>query len=174
MQLAQEEADGTGGSKIKNLGPIYKAKKADADNAEAELLKLEDANSIKIQSLETLYRERSEAMLGVTSSLMHTRLDGPAARMEALNRLVNESPAMWWAHIFIVLLFLVVELSPIIMKLFSKKGPYDSLLHSAEHEYLCKEVEAVATAASETKRRTAQLGNTEQNYVTRKLDAELL
>jgi len=29
--IAQEEADGTGGSKRRNLGPIYKVKKADAD-----------------------------------------------------------------------------------------------------------------------------------------------
>ena len=35
--IAQQEADGTGGSKQKNLGPIYKAKKKDADQADAEL-----------------------------------------------------------------------------------------------------------------------------------------
>lgn len=174
MQLAQQEADGTGGSKIKNLGPIYKIKKTDADKAEGELQALEKSNAEKIQSLESLYNERRGAMLGVTNALEHTRLDGPAARMEALTRLVKKSPTMWWAHIFIVMLFLVVELSPIIVKLFSKKGPYDAMLHSVEHQFLCKEVEAVATTAAETKRRTADLGNTEQNYVTRKLDAELL
>ena len=28
------EADGTGGSQIRNMGPIYRAKKADADKAQ--------------------------------------------------------------------------------------------------------------------------------------------
>lgn len=174
MQLAQQEADGTGGSKIKNLGPIYKIKKADADKAESELQVLEKNTGEKIQSLENLYTERSGAMLGVTNALEHTRLDGPAARMEALTRLVEKSPTMWWAHLFIVMLFLVVELSPIIVKLFSKKGPYDSMLRGVEHEFLCKEVESVVRTSAETKKQTAHLGDVEKDYVTRKLDAELI
>ncbi|MBS1508338.1 MAG: DUF4407 domain-containing protein [Bacteroidetes bacterium] len=173
-QLAQQEADGTGGSKIKNLGPIYKIKKADADKAELELVALEKENANKILALESLYKERSGAMLGVTNSLEHTRLNGPAARMEALTRLVEKSGTMWWAHIFIVMLFMVVELSPIIVKLFSKKGPYDSMLRSVEHDFICKEVESVVRASAEAKKQTAHLGDVEKEYVTRKLDAELI
>jgi len=39
--MALQEADGTGGSGKKNLGPIYRAKKAKADEAQAELDALE-------------------------------------------------------------------------------------------------------------------------------------
>ncbi len=41
-QIAQQEADGTGGSKIRNAGPIYKIKKADADKVGQELDQFEE------------------------------------------------------------------------------------------------------------------------------------
>ena len=173
VRTAQQEADGTGGSKIKNLGPIYKVKKADADKAETELAELNKSNNSKIASLEKQLNESESKMQNTTDALVHSKLDGPAARMEALSRLTEQSAAMWWAHIFIILLFLMVESTPILVKLISRKGPYDSLLHMAEHDYRCREVESVAVANAETKKRTSTLAGTEQNYVTRKLDAEL-
>lgn len=174
VSIAQQEADGTGGSKIKNLGPIYKVKKADADKAEAELTELAKANNSKVIQLETQLRDAESKMNEAVGALIHAKVDGPAARMEALSRLTDESAAMMWAHIFIIILFLMIESTPILVKLLSKKGPYDSLLHAVEHEFLSKEIESVAVTNAEVKKRTAVLGSTEQNYVVRKLDTELL
>jgi len=158
---------------VRNLGPIYKVKKADAERAEAELAELTIKNNARITDLEKQLAS-SELEKGSTiGNLVQTKLDGPAARMEALDRLTATSPAMWWAHIFIIILFLMIEATPILVKLMSKKGPYDSLLHTVEHEFICKEVESVATISAETKGRTAALRGSEQNYVVRKLDAEL-
>jgi hypothetical protein len=171
---AQQEADGTGGSKVKNLGPIYKVKKADADKAEAELNSLFQLNSGKIKVLEGQITQTESDMQAEVKSLTHSKLNGPAARMEALDRLTEQSSAMWWAHVFIIILFLVIESAPIIVKLISRSGPYDSLLHIAEHRYRCREVESLAVETAETKKRTGTLPQTEQNYVTRKLDAELV
>jgi hypothetical protein len=173
-RAAQQEADGTGGSKVKNLGPIYKVKRADADKAEKEWNELNLTNGAKVTELEKQLHSTEEAMTVATNSLAHTRRDGPAARMEALSRFTAGSSAMGWAHVFITLLFLMMECAPIFVKLFSRKGPYDALLHKAEHEYRCKEVEFIAVSNAETKQRTAHLGNLEQNYVSRKLDAELM
>lgn len=170
---AQQEADGTGGSKRRNLGPIYKAKKADADKAEKELQSLVETNSKRIAELENRIDETQRDMNGEIGSLARTKLNGPAARMEALSRLTAESQAMWWAHIFIMILFLIIESAPILVKLISRSGPYDSLLHITEHKFLNKEVEAIAIENAETKKRTEGLPQTEQGYVNRKLDAEL-
>lgn len=170
---AQQEADGTGGSKRRNLGPIYKVKKADADKAEKELQSLIQVNSQRIVELESSIDKAQGEMNGEIGSLGRTRLNGPAARLEALDRLTSQSQAMWWAHIFIIVLFLIIESAPILVKLISRSGPYDSLLHITEHKYLCQETEAVATETAETKKRTGGLPQTEQGYVTRKLDAEL-
>jgi hypothetical protein len=81
---------------------------------------------------------------------------------------------MWWAHVFIIILFLIVESAPILVKLISRSGPYDALLHALEHKYRCQEVESIAVETAETKKRTALLAQTEQNYVVRKLDADLV
>ncbi|MGC4023480.1 MAG: DUF4407 domain-containing protein [Cyclobacteriaceae bacterium] len=91
-----------------------------------------------------------------------------------MSRLTDQSSAIWAAHIFILLLFLIMESTPILVKLFSKKGPYDSLIHIQEHNYRCKEIEAVAIVSSETRKNSSVLENTEQGYVTRKLDTELI
>ena len=48
-RIAQEEADGTGGSKHRNAGPIYKIKKADADRVSLELGQLTRKNDLLIQ-----------------------------------------------------------------------------------------------------------------------------
>lgn len=173
VNAAQQEADGTGGSKVKNLGPIYKVKKADADKAEAELIDLTQKNDASIAHLEQQKTILENDLNSTVGSLVHTKLDGPAARMEALDRLTAVSTAMWLAHIFIIVLFLMIESTPILVKLMSRKGPYDSLLHTVEHEFTCKEVESIATTSAETKRRTSSLSGSEQNYVARKLDAEL-
>lgn len=171
--VAQQEADGTGGSKRRNLGPIYKVKKADAEKAEKELQSLIQTNSQRIAELEGKIDGTQHEMNGEIGSLDRTKLNGPAARMEALSRLTEQSDAMWWAHIFITVLFLIIESAPILVKLISRSGPYDSLLHATEHKYRCMEVESVANENAEAKRRTGGLPQTEQGYVTRKLDAEL-
>jgi len=173
VAAAQQEADGTGGSKIKNLGPIYKVKKADADKAETELTELTTKNDSRVAELEKQMASYQSDMGNTIGNLARTKLDGPAARMEALDRLTAASSAMGWAHVFIIILFLMIESTPILVKLMSKKGPYESLLHTVEHQFTCKEVEVVAMASAETKERTASLRGTEQDYVVRKLDAEL-
>jgi hypothetical protein len=150
---AQQEADGTGGSKQRNLGPIYKVKKADADEAEKELQSLINTNSQRISELETTIDETQREMSGGIGALVRTKLNGPAARLEALSRLTEQSQAMWWAHIFIMILFLIIESAPILVKLISRSGPYDSLLHITEHKYRCQEVEAIAMETAETKKR---------------------
>jgi hypothetical protein len=170
---AQQEADGTGGSKKRNLGPIYKVKKTDADNAEKELQTLIQANSQRIAEMETGIDETQREMDGEIGALARTKLNGPAARLEALSRLTEQSQAIWWAHIFIMILFLIIESAPILVKLISRSGPYDSLLHVTEHKYRCREVEDIAIENAGTKKRTGGLPQTEQGYVTRKLDAEL-
>lgn len=172
--LAQQEADGTGGSKRRNLGPIYALKKADAEQAEQELQSKITSNTPKIDRLEHQISEQDSLMAAEIFSLVRSKIDGPAARLEALSRLTTQSSAIWWANLFIIFLFIIVETTPILVKLISKSGPYDSLLHIEEHGFIRNETELIAVTTAETKLRTAKLSETEHTYVTRKLDAELL
>jgi hypothetical protein len=92
---AQQEADGTGGSRVKNLGPIYKVKKADADKAEVELRHLTETNRARILTLENQLNEAETEMKQEVDGLAKSKMNGLAARMEALSRLTEKSDAVW-------------------------------------------------------------------------------
>lgn len=173
LKIAQEEADGTGGSRRRNLGPIYKVKKADADRVERELAELTAQNNSRISSLEELLKNNNAQMNAEMGALERSRLNGPAARMEALDRITAGSSAIFWAHWFILLLFIAIETAPVFVKLISPKGPYDNLLRITEHGFIVQETETTARATAESKGRSHDLPETENTFVTNRLDAEL-
>jgi len=172
-RLAQAEADGTGGTMRRNAGPIYAIKKADADRVDQELATLTQRN-------ESLIREKVAASLRNDSlvnaeilTLEKQRLDGPAARMEALSRLTSSSYAIWLANWFIVLLFIAVETAPVFVKLISLQGPYDHLLKIDEHVFEGQRIEQVAQTNATIKARNESLPQTEKEFVTERLDLKL-
>jgi hypothetical protein len=134
--LAIQEADGTGGSMNRNLGPIYKAKKADADQAQQELentiTKIAPIIADKQDQIANLESNMQDQLV----SLNQSALDGFAAQLDALGRLASKSKTIWFASIFITLLFIAIETAPIFTKLISSRSPYDYKLD--EHEYLFK------------------------------------
>lgn len=173
VRIAQEEADGTGGSRKRNLGPIYKVKKADADKSETELRELTQLNHSRIAELDASARSTEATMNAEITSMDKGKMNGPAARMEALDRLTAGSSAMWWANLFIVLLFIAIETSPIFVKLISSKGPYDNLLKIEEHKFFAEEIEQVAKTNGGIKERSSTLPQHERGYISDKLNSAL-
>jgi hypothetical protein len=100
-------------------------------------------------------------------------MDGPAARMEALDRITGNSEAILWAHWFILLLFVAIETAPVFVKLISPKGPYDNLLRIAEHGFVVEEIEETAKANAQSKHRSAVLPDHERTFINNRLDTEL-
>jgi len=170
---AQQEADGTGGSKKRNLGPIYKVKRADADRAEEELKLLEARNNVKISLLESKSTMYDSLMGNELASLEKSKRDGMAARLEALGRLTDRSEAIAWAHVFIMLLFIAIETAPVLVKLISNKGPYDNLLKIAEHGFTALQIEELAKMNKDTKDRTRNYPEVENTFINNRLDTEL-
>lgn len=173
LRIAQEEADGTGGSRRRNLGPIYAVKKADADRAALELSALTARNQERIGTIEALLSDNVRAMTEELRALDRSRLNGPAARMEALDRITDNSSAILWAHWFILLLFIAIETAPVFVKLISPKGPYDNLLRIAEHGFVVEETESIARSNAESKKRSETLPDQERGFLGDRLDAEL-
>lgn len=172
-RIAQQEADGTGGTGKRNPGPVYKIKKENADKVEAELAALQQKNGDLIaQKLQE--RAKIDAQMeGDLMSLEQERLDGPAARMEALDRLTVQSSAIFWANWFVILLFIAVETAPIFVKLISQRGPYDNLLKIEEHTFEVQRVEVMARVNAEVKERSAQIPATEKDFIQERLDLNL-
>jgi len=133
--IAQQEADGTGGSKRRNLGPIYQAKKKDADRADAELIAVLAQNNPLILQNESAIKDLQQQSAQTISGLQRTGLGGFASRIDALARLAEKSQAIWLASLFIMLLFIAIETAPIFVKLISSRSPYDLVLHKHEHVF---------------------------------------
>ncbi|MEO6759219.1 MAG: DUF4407 domain-containing protein [Saprospiraceae bacterium] len=132
---ALQEADGTGGSRHPNLGPIYRAKKAEADQAQSELTQLLAVQLPAITEKEQAILALESTQAGTLTTLDRSRYDGLAARIDALSRLSAKSLAIFYASLFITLLFVAVETAPILVKLISSRSPYDYVLHQHEHVF---------------------------------------
>lgn len=133
--IAIQEADGTGGSQLRNMGPIYRAKKQDALKAQSELDALLATNTPLIEEKQNALQELNSRKETEMSALEKVSLTGFAARLEALHRLSNKSQAIWLASIFIMLLFIAIETTPIFVKLISSRSPYDYVLDKHEHVF---------------------------------------
>ncbi len=115
------EAEGTAGTKKLGKGSVYKEKRMKHDAILIQLDSLKTKNEAKITILDkkaiTLQADLDKKVTE-TQPIINS-FDGLMARINALNKL----PSL--PSLFIMLLFLAIETSPIIAKLLSPKGEYD-------------------------------------------------
>lgn len=122
------EAEGREGTLLVGKGPVYKEKREKHDAELAALQELRTANAARIEAAEAQVAgltEQYNTKVAETQPVIDG-FDGLMARVNALNKLP------WLPSLFIFLLFLAIETSPIIAKLLSPKGAYD--LKLAEQE----------------------------------------
>ena len=122
------EAEGTKGTLKMGKGPVYNEKRQKHDAELAELEALRKTNLAKIAENE---KTAKTLQAGLDKKIADTQpvidgFDGLMARINALNKLP------FLPSLFIMLLFLAIETSPIIAKLLSPKGEYDFKLEDAE------------------------------------------
>jgi len=115
------EAEGTKGTMKLGKGPVFKEKIAKHDLSKKELDTLQKNNLAKIVVLE---KNSKNLQTDLDKKVTETQpiiegFDGLMARINALGKL----PLI--PSLFIMLLFLAIETSPIIAKLLSPKGEYD-------------------------------------------------
>lgn len=115
------EAEGRKGTLLLGKGPVYAEKRQKHDAALADLKQLKIANNNKILAKEANLTNLVAAQKNQESSTQPiiTNFDGLMARITALGKL----PLI--PSLFIFLLFLAIETSPIFAKLISPKGEYD-------------------------------------------------
>ena len=157
MLIAQQEADGTGGSGRRNLGPIYKAKKANADSVQAEYEALYQKNEILIKERLNHLASIDSTQTAEIAGFERERYDGLAARLDALESITSKSEAIKLANIFIILLFIAIETAPIFVKLISAKGPYDELIQAHEYRYKMFRLARMAKLHSATEEKVKKL-----------------
>jgi Domain of unknown function (DUF4407) len=122
------EAEGTAGTKKLGKGPVFKEKIAKHNLAKKELDTLVKTNLAKITEKENKSKTLQadlDKKVSETQPIIDG-FDGLMARINALGKL----PSL--PSLFIMLLFLAIETSPIIAKLLSPKGEYDYKLEDLE------------------------------------------
>ncbi|MFC6877328.1 DUF4407 domain-containing protein [Flavobacterium myungsuense] len=122
------EAEGTKGTMKLGKGPVFKEKIAKHNLASSELDSIRKTNFEKIALND---KKAISLRLDIDKKVTETQpvidaFDGLMARINALNKL----PLI--PSLFIMLLFLAIETSPIIAKLLSSKGEYDYKLEDLE------------------------------------------
>ena len=150
FEIARQEADGTGGSMQRNAGPIYQLKKADAERVQTELTALQATNlpliTQKEQMLDSMLLTKTEDL----TAIKRNPWDGMAAQLEALRVLGHENEGIYWANIFIIALFIMLECTPIMAKFMAARGPYDELLEIREHFFKNHNLEKISQMDHET------------------------
>lgn len=136
-----------------------------------------------VNSLKQHNQPRIDALNKQISNLEETLIDkrtanddlakqysGLMARLEALSRLSSKYLIMQLARILITLLFIFIEVAPVLFKMMSESGPYDDVIERIKHEVYITEKLKISNLNDEV--------NTDLEISTNKnknrMDAELL
>jgi len=131
-----KEAEGKSPTGKIGKGPVYREKKAELDRLSKQLEEISRRNNIiiaennkKIQQLET---EKNKQVQSGKYEIQKS--DGLLARLEALSELRKNNTTLNTAIWLIFILFILIEAAPVLVKLLSRRGPYDELLEKEEYE----------------------------------------
>ncbi len=162
-EVARVEADGSGGSNKRGAATIYKIKKADAEKAQQELSDITANNLPLIQSKQKDLDKTATTIEGLKSSIVRGAYDGFDKRLDALGNVSKNSATISMASLFIMLLFLAIEMSPVLVKLLSSRGPYDDILENDEHVFQIESAEQM-TLRSQLSFEKLELAKQTGNY----------
>lgn len=163
-EIARVEADGSGGSNKRGAATIYKIKKADAEKAQQELSNLTSINLPLIQSKQAEMDKTAATIESLKSSIVRGAYDGFDKRLDALGKVSKKSATISIASMFIMLLFLAIEMAPVLVKLLSSRGPYDDILENDEHIFEVARLEQM-TLRSQASFDKLELAKQTGNYI---------
>jgi len=141
-----------GTSGVVGLGSNARKKEEQLNLAEQDYRETEIRNLARMQTYEQDLKliDAAKEAEWQRQEISLDNYDGLAARLQALGTLTTENSSMYWANVFIILLFLIVETAPLLVKLMASAGPYDALLDKHEEGILLFADEQWHKTASES------------------------
>ena len=131
-----KEAEGKSPTGKIGKGPVYREKKAEFERLNQNLTVLKENNTAQIKlnnkKIEELELKQDEKIEQSTKEIY--KADGLLARLEAMSKLKDKNTTVNLASWFIFILFVLIEAAPILVKLLSRRGPYDELIEKEEYE----------------------------------------
>lgn len=126
-----------------------------------------DNVSQQIDNLNKTYLERKTAWVNANKK----SADLPA-RLEALGNISSFGNSIWWASFVISLLFIALETAPVVVKLLTKRGPYDEKLDALEYQVYIEESRKIDTLNREINEYMKLANDAAKLSGSLKLDAE--
>ena len=100
------------------------------------------SNTIEIQSLNERIKTQTAINLkeSETSKRVIAQNNGLLVRLEALSEITSRHPTLLFAKWLITILFIFIEIAPIMFKMMTERGPYDDILDRVKHEIKVKQL----------------------------------
>jgi hypothetical protein len=127
-QYKKETAEGMGG-RGEGEGPVARALKREQEKLEAELQRFDDYHAVELNELNKKKIELRQAKEKERNNneKIANGLDGLLERIK-----LSHEIAGFWISLFITLLFMAIELTPVFFKLMLIKTPYDYLAENRD------------------------------------------
>jgi hypothetical protein len=140
---------------------------ADYSQKQNDFLPLNDSASAKLLSLQQKIVSRDSTLLVINSGrhTIQAQNDGLLARLQALSELTSKSSSLLFAKWLITILFIFIEIAPILFKMMTERGPYDDIVDSIKHEVKVKQMQIQSNLNQEI--------NTEVKIHTEKYEQKL-
>lgn len=125
------EMDGTRGSRVRGYNAITQAKKREYEKAELDFKTFARQNAALIaayrQEIDTI---KSNMVKEINNFEVEIERSGFLDEVKALSSLIRKegNRPMYWTNFLITLLIILIEVSPVLVKLISHRGPYDAML----------------------------------------------
>ncbi len=135
-ELKIQELAGISGTGQKGAGPVYEQRVEQARKLLSDWQATEQKNNqlIRKNNSEIDRLEKTRESIIVARRDVIAKSDGFLARFEALGELAATHPKIETARLFMTLLFLCIELTPVLTKMLFTRGPYDEILDTIEHK----------------------------------------
>jgi Domain of unknown function (DUF4407) len=134
---------GLGSTGIRGIGPEARNRQAEYDNVQKDLDKSvseDEEPRAKARARVDELRKRLDERIKQAQGTMRQG-NGFLARFKALAELADDGPIKN-VSLFLVILLTLIETTPVLIKLFAKRGPYDDLLEAIEHKvHVAQQVE---------------------------------
>jgi len=170
---ARKEADGSGGTMKRGAATIYNLKKADANKAQQELEELTTTNKPLIDAKQKLLFDKKRTVDSLKASVKRGSYDGFDKRLAALGNVSAKNSTISIASIFVMLLFLAIEIAPVLVKLLSSRGPYDDLLEAHENTFHSFKQEQVSKRNQKMYEKLLEMSETGNHAVNERIETNI-
>jgi predicted nucleic acid-binding protein len=132
------EIDGSCGSNKVGHGPAFREKQQLLEKISEEYQKKQQDSEKQInehrQRIAELTKKRDLELAKIVNE--RENANDIMTQLETLDELGKKKPIYTWSSFFITLIFVLIDVSPIIAKLFLKRGLYDEVLEAEEKNQL--------------------------------------